>query len=70
MAFLLKGVKQTASDSVGPAVASHRQRMTIIGQRKPAALGRRGAAYNRCRIEVAEVDEDRRSLFAGDIGVG
>ena len=56
-------VEWREADRVGPAVASHRQRMTIIGQRKPAALGGRGASRDRRRIEMAEIDEDRGPLF-------
>src|SRR6478672_11647237 len=62
-------VEWREADRVGPAVPSHRQRMTVIGERKPTALGGRGASRNRGRIEVAEIDKDRGSLFLAEVGV-
>src|SRR3954463_16267068 len=47
------------ADRIGPAVASHRQRMTVIGERKPTALGGCRASRNRGRIKMTEIDEGR-----------
>jgi hypothetical protein len=56
-------VEWREADGIGPSVASHRQRMAIIRERKPTALGGRGASRDRRRIEMTEIDENRGPLI-------
>jgi hypothetical protein len=52
------------------AIAGHLQGMTVIGQRKSATFGDGGAAPDRCRVEMAEIDEYGSLPVAGKTGVG